>query len=365
MNRRNFSRAIGSGAAALVLRRATGAQEAPPQDRISDFCRRLEPVGRILELKDWRVWGCSPIDGSDGKVHVFFSRWPVETGHEGWVTHSEVAHAVADRPEGPYRVIGTALKGRGRDAWDADMIHNPTVHKVGSRYALFYIGNNVGLARRGNAPPSSTQRIGLAMADSLDGPWKRVGDGPILDVSPNRKDWDSYITVNPALLEHPNGQFWLYYKAWDKYNSGDIRKIGLAVADRIEGPYRRHPANPLIDFSSRGPLWLEDPYAFIENGKFYLIARDHGFFTGQANNAVPTPGLLFVSPDGVRWSEPAIAYKTADAYFQEPAADPPLPRFGRFERPQILMRNGHPAYLFVAFVGGRYGTSSGAVFRVR
>ena len=137
----------------------------------------------------------------------------------------------------------------------------------------------------------------------------------------------------------------------------------MAIADRIEGPYRRHPKNPLIDFSSRG-VWLEDPYVFIEGGRFFMITRDHGFFTGKANNAKPTPGLLFESGDGIRWSEPAIAFKTAEAYFNEPNPDP-LPRGGRFERPQILMRGGRAAYLFVAFVGGKYRTSSGAVFRVR
>ena len=361
MERRDFLQAIGAGVSLQSLRGASQAQE-PAKARYSDFCGRLEPLGRILESKDWRVWGCSPIDGPDGKTHVFFARWPVETGHEGWLTHSEVAHAVADRPEGPYRVLGTVLKGRGAGAWDADMIHNPTIHKVGKRYALFYIGNSLEQARRMGVSPSGAQRIGLALADSLDGPWKRVGDAPILEVSSDRKQWDSFITVNPALLQHPNGQFWLYYKAWDKYNSGDIRKIGLAIADRIEGPYRRHPKNPLIDFSSRG-VWLEDPYLFMESGKYYMISRDHGFFTGKADNAKPTPGLLFESDDGVQWPEPLIAFKTADAYFQEPKKN--LPRGGRFERPQILMRAGRPAYLFVAFVGGKYDTSSGAVFRVR
>jgi hypothetical protein len=354
---------MSAGASLHAAHAISYALQEPAKERLSDFCRRLEPVGRILELQDWRVWGCSPLDGPDGKVHVFFARWPNQTGHEGWLTHSEVAHAVADKPEGPYRVLGTVLKGRGAGAWDSDMIHNPTIHKVGNRYALFYIGNSVERARRMGEQASGAQRIGLAMADSLNGPWQRVGDGPILDVSPNRKDWDSYITVNPALLQHPNGQFWLYYKAWDKYNSGDIRKIGLAIADRIEGPYRRHPKNPLIDFSSRG-VWLEDPYVFIEGKRFCMITRDHGFFTGKANNAKPTPGLLFESDDGIRWSEPAIAFKTAEAYFSEPNPDP-LPRGGRFERPQILMRGGRAAYLFVAFVGGKYRTSSGAVFRVR
>ena len=75
----------------------------------SDFCRRLEPIGRILEDPGYNVWCCSPIYGPDGRVHVYYSRWPKEAGHPGWLCACEVAHAVADSPEGPYRTTGVAL----------------------------------------------------------------------------------------------------------------------------------------------------------------------------------------------------------------------------------------------------------------
>ncbi len=51
-----------------------------PTDKISGFCRKLKPVGRILESSGYCVWGCSPICGPDGKVHVFYSRWPEKYG---------------------------------------------------------------------------------------------------------------------------------------------------------------------------------------------------------------------------------------------------------------------------------------------
>jgi len=41
----------------------------------SDFYRHLEPCGRILKRDGCTVWGCSPICGEDGKVHVFYLRW--------------------------------------------------------------------------------------------------------------------------------------------------------------------------------------------------------------------------------------------------------------------------------------------------
>ncbi|MCH5597360.1 hypothetical protein [Niabella ginsengisoli] len=38
---------------------------------VSDFAKRLKPVGRALELEGYYVWCNTPIKGPDGKIHVF------------------------------------------------------------------------------------------------------------------------------------------------------------------------------------------------------------------------------------------------------------------------------------------------------
>lgn len=76
---------------------------------VSKFCKSLTPMGRILETEDYYVWCVAPIYGPDGKVHVFYSRWPAKYGMGGWIHKSEIAHAVADRPEGPYTYLETVL----------------------------------------------------------------------------------------------------------------------------------------------------------------------------------------------------------------------------------------------------------------
>ncbi len=313
---------------------------------ISGFAQGLSPVSRILELEGWNVWGCSPIYDEQGRIHVFFSRW--QGDHSNWLKNSEIAHAVAERPEGPYKVIGTVLKGRGKGYWDANTIHNPTVQKVGDKYVMFYLGNNVDCALEQNLDPATTQRIGLAMADSLNGEWMRVSDDkPILDTSPNPADWDSYLTTNPALLQNGDGKYWLYYKAWDRLND-NMRKMGLAIADRVEGPYQKYPGNPIISFASIKSQ-VEDAYAFFCNGKYYMIMRDMGVINSRV-------GLIMESNDGVHWSAPQLGYGDSSLYF---GGQPE-----RMERPQVLMRDGKPAYLFLAISGGKYKTSSGAVLKV-
>lgn len=108
---------------------------------------------------------------------------------------------------------------------------------------MFCMGNSDATA--------ATQRIGLAVAERPEGSWKRISDKkPILDVSADKNKWDSYITTNPTLLYY-DGKYMLYYKAWDRYGGGK-RKIGLAIADRIDGEYQKYSGNPIINFRGIG-----------------------------------------------------------------------------------------------------------------
>ena len=247
---------------------------------ISDFARRLKPLGRILELEGYFVWGTSPIVAPDGKIHVFFSRWDAKKGMGGWINGSEITHAVADKPEGPYYDIKTILAPRGDGFFDGTTCHNPHIQLIDSKYCLFYMGNSNG--------KTNTKRIGMATADTLSGPWKRP-DKPLLEAGEGNS-WDNHCTSNPAFLKHPNGQYWLYYKSW---NTEDYehpinpvirgnRKYGLAIAEKLEGPYIKYSGNPIIDYSKLGNnRQLEDGNVFIENGRFnagMLFSQVFGLF---------------------------------------------------------------------------------------
>lgn len=321
----------------------------------SEFARRLKPIGRILEEEGYYVWCNSPIYGDDGKVHVFYSRWPEKYGMGGWIHKSEIAHAVADSAESQFRYLETVLAPRD-GYFDATTCHNPHIQKVDDLYCLFYMGNSNG--------KTNTKRIGLATSDSLNGPWKRP-DKPLLEVG-EAGAWDDHCTTNPAFIKHPNGEYWLYYKSWNTKEYEDAagqrirgnRKYGLAIAKSVTGPYLKYEKNPVIDFSYLGNIeQLEDAYVWYENGKFWLIARDMGFFNHNY-------GLIFQSEDGINWSQPEVAYYETDHYFQQPPKPKHLSRYGRLERPQILMKDGKPEYLFTTTQGGKYQTASGFVFKI-
>lgn len=326
-----------------------------PEEAVSSFAKRLEPMGRILEEEGYNVWCCAPTMGDDGKFHVFYSRWETKRGWGGWLNGCEIAHAVSDTPQGPYRYVSTVLAPRP-GYFDSSACHNPSVYKVDGRYWLFYMGTTDG--------QFSSKRIGYAVADSPWGPWERCSE-PLL-MPGEAGEWDDFITTNPAFLKHPGGEYWLYYKSCNESEftqringiSGN-RKYGVAFADHITGPYRRYDKNPIVDFSSYGEnRQVEDAYIWQEDGVFKMLMRDMGFYDH-------TVGLYFESTDGLDWGIPQIGWFGAEHYIEQPPAPTHLHRYGRFERPQLLMIDGKPAYLFCASQGGKYETASGFVFRIK
>jgi hypothetical protein len=376
--RRGFLQAAAFAGGAFAFNRlaypAAGAASAPaptsapspsfapppgryPPDAISEFSRRLRPVGRALETEDYYVWCNSPIYDEAGRVHVYYSRWPARHGMSGWISKCEIAHAVADSPEAPFVFQAVVLAPRpGR--FDATTCHNPTIHRFDGNYYLYYMGTSDGRL--------ASKRIGFAVSASPFGPWTRC-DEPLLQPGPPGA-WDDLCNTNPALIRHPGGKYWLYYKAINRdeyFNAPKSERIkgnrryGLAVADRPEGPFIKHTGNPVIDFSRvEKNMQLEDAFLWLEDGRFKLICRDMGFYDHFA-------GLLLESSDGIRFSHPRIAYYGADAYaLNEPPAPRHLSRYGRFERPQLLLKKGRPDYLFTSAQGGKYRTASSFIFKI-
>lgn len=324
-------------------------------DNESEFAKHLKPVGRALEMEDYYVWCNSPIQGEDGKIHVFFSRWSSKKGMGGWLNGCEICRATSDNPEGPFEFVETILAPRAGH-FDSTTCHNPSIKKIDGKFCLFYMGNSNG--------KTNTKRIGLATADSLNGPWKRP-DKPLLEAGPEGA-WDDHCTTNPSFIKHPNGQYWLYYKSWNTHDYDTQpppirgnRKYGLAIADKLEGPYIKYAGNPVVDFSSRGNnAQMEDAYLWLEKKKFKMICRDMGYYNHQE-------GIIMESKDGKKWGAPLIAYYGAEHYgIKQPPAPSNLSRYGRFERPQILFIKNKPAYLFMASQGGKYMTASSYIFKI-
>ncbi|MFI3207365.1 MAG: glycoside hydrolase family protein [Clostridia bacterium] len=343
----------------------------------SEFSKRLEPVGRILQNDEYHVWGCAPMYAEDGKVHVFYSRWKPKYKRCGWVGACEIGHAIADSPESPFVHVDVALKGEGGDFWDGWSIHNPSVYKVDGKYILLFMGSSGRYLDKtideiADMPEEehlenyhylvSQKRVGMAVADDLNGPWTRVSlNEPMIDVNPGDDCWDSFCTSNPAFVKTPEGKYRIYFKAWSRTSAQKIsgnRMYGFAESDNLEGPYVKYENNPVIDFSIYGErVQTEDGFIWQEDGMYHMVLRDMGVFNHQY-------GLYTSSKDGIEWAEPQVGYWGGSHYFGEDVYKGEILE-NRFERAQILLKDGKADYLFLSYRGGEGKLSSGVVFKIK
>jgi hypothetical protein len=336
------------------------------QNKTSDtsdrFIDRLQPapVEGGFRMDGYWVWGGSVIKGDDGLYHMFASRWPQNVPFSpNWVTNSEIVHAVAETPVGPYEFKEVVFERRGRDYWDGMMTHNPTIHKYGDTYLLYYIGTNYefplpdsAVSRKLGRKARANQRIGLATSKSPWGPWERK-DEPILDVRPGH--WDALITVNPAISIRPDGGVLLVYKS--TAHQTDLLRLGVAFADHYASEYKRLSDEPIFDFGGdkverrdSNSKHVEDPYIWWTDDHYEMILKDmNGNICGEKGG-----GIHATSEDGVNWqiSEHPQAYSRFvlwdDGVKREQKA---------FERPQLLIQDGVPTHLYAATgEGAKYWT---------
>ena len=74
-------------------------------------------------------------------VHMFAAKMTESCGLTSWATNSEVVHAIADSPEGPYRLVDSEHSPEGVIL--PRFAHNPMIKRTpgnGSRYLLYHIG---------------------------------------------------------------------------------------------------------------------------------------------------------------------------------------------------------------------------------
>ena len=330
------------------------------------FIDRLLPAPRHggFALPDHHVWCGSCIHDTaptgDGKYHIFASVWPSAVKFvPHWVTNSRIVRAVSDTPEGPYTFAGEVLgptpqaarDGAFSGAWDAKMTHNPTIHRApDGKYLLFYTGTTYDFPYPTAQNPKPVddifqlsrmnQRIGLAIADSLQGPWQRF-DRPVLDVNPAPGSWDAFLTTNAAPYVMPDGSVYLAYKS--VAHRDDLLRYGIAYAEHYTGPYRRLRDSPIFDFGENEHV--EDAYIWHDGQRFNLIMKDmRGGICGEKH-----AGIHATSDDAITWtvSDPPLAYSTRVRW-----DDGSVTTQGHLERPQLLFDNpdhpGEPTHIFFA-----------------
>ena len=255
-----------------------------------------------IEDNKWSYWGGNPIKGDDGLYHCFVARWVEDNprGHKMW-PKSEVAHATASDPIGPWTMHGPAYP-----YLDSGLGHNPEVQRLSDdRWGLWLNG---GKRRITEGRDINGKWLDVAKAAHVAGTHSiaKMGANPAVSV---RKDGSIFFCSRTGCL-------------------------GIAPDGKISSPLEgiRPKTFP---FYGGGP---EDP-AFWKTGHQYYIMYNYW----QVRLAI-----VLRSHDGLHWeTDPGIAYDR----FVEKYDDGTVVDWFKGERPKVVQdEHGRVTHLALAFI---------------
>ncbi len=320
------------------------SQTTPPDTLF--FKDRIQPLDshNVFKTLGYYNWGASIIKGDDGLYHLFYSRWEKKYKFTGWLTHSEIAHATAPSPSGPWTYQQTAMTGRRGKNWDAITAHNPKIKYFDGKYYLYYVSTNLGsksytetelieTAHTGYSHANwkilrPNQRTGVAVSTSLSGPWMRQDTPLIQPAGPI-----TTLTVNPAICKGKDQNYHLIIKGDKPNETRFIRNQAIAVSRFPDRGYKILN-NPVIDYldTEDMSMWYDETSEY-----YYGIFHAHSFI-----------GLVS-SPNGKNWKK-ATEYSLMTKKLILKNGTEIMP--DRLERPFVYTENGEPRVISLAVKKG-------------
>ena len=359
-------RSFSYGLLALVVFIGGPFIKCDAQDNL-DLQQLIKPVdcSAIFITNDYYTWCSSVIKGEDGKYHMFYSRWLhgkreatddsmnyIFNGFKGWCKYSEIAYAVSDKIDGPYKYVSTILKGDDDpNRWDRFTMHNPQIRKFGKYYYLYYISNSFDSSLQFKVESkmskgwnhwlkyNCTQKIGVikakSIADLVNGKYEKPV-APLI-VPDNINTFE--VTTNPTVTQGPDGKYYMMYKS-RKPNVGNMT-FWMATSDKPDGSFKM-----LGEVFTSDEMACEDPCMWYDKKRkrFYAAVK----YYSNSKKLVSQFGALalITSIDGIHWqpaAHPLISLRELKM------KDGKKIELAHLERPFVVTgKAGQPIALFAA-----------------
>jgi len=120
-------------------------------------------------------------------------------------------------------------------SWDSFVTEGADAFKDFGVYYLYYHATG----------PGSHYQTGVATSQHPLGPFKKIGDKPLLPVGPEGS-WDSRHAACGMVLKEGVDRYLMWYSGYGTTDEHAQWGVGLATASSPLGPWTKHPANPLI-----------------------------------------------------------------------------------------------------------------------
>lgn len=244
-----------------------------PEIRITDKKEEdISYVGENSYLVDANLWQESPtrIIYHDGKFHTIIMHIGRKPGDR---ESAENIYITSD--DGLKWTVEGIVPNGEPGSWDDKWREGAQIVKFDGKFWMFYSGRSTNPESRNKYGGG----VGLLVADSPKGPWKRAVEEPLILPSEDPSAWDHDYVNNPYPV-YFNGKWFIYYKSSNEKMFGGSTNGGVAIADSITGPYSKHENNPLFD--------AHGSWAWVYRGGIAVLP----FRSGK----------IHWSPDGVRFT---------------------------------------------------------------
>lgn len=182
----------------------------------------------------------------NGLYHVWYSKGTFSHGYDASVFH-------ATSPDGRRWIErGEALARGPQGSWDEQSVFTPNILMAEGKFWLFYTA--VPKPFFNDGPEITKTAIGIAVADSPAGPWRKLEGNPVLKATEDPEKFDS-LRVDDACLIVRKGEYWMYYKGRQWNKSPTETQMGVAIARKPGGPYVRHTGNPIVPGGHEVVVW--------------------------------------------------------------------------------------------------------------
>jgi hypothetical protein len=252
-----------------------------------------------LEDPKWSYWCMNVHRAQDGKEHMFAVRWPESSpkGHMTW-PNSQIVHAVADSPCGPFKVVQEIGPGHNVQWYQAKDGTN-VLYAIGRAYT----------------------------SKSLDGPWAKY------DLQYDLRGTAPVAMSNHTFTRREDGSVLMVSRGGHIWISEDGLK----------------PFKKITDKSAYPPIKgeFEDPCVWRDEVQYNLIVND--WFGRTA--------YYLRSPDGIEWTwDQGKAYDVNVAKH----ADGTQEKWYKFERPGVRQdQYGRATHIYFAVIDSRKDLDKG------
>lgn len=165
------------------------------------------------------------------------------------------------------------------------------------------------------------------------------------------------MTSNPAINLAPDGSVFAVYKCMGKqegwkpidlesadsysFSKGDRVRYMVAFADNPLGPFRKHEETIFeLKGSEDEHMIAEDPYVWSQDAMYYALVTDiKGLFTGDFGAIA-----LMESQNGYDWVQSKNPLVLPSKILKDDGSRTAY----KIERPQLLIEDGMPTFLFGA-----------------